>query len=232
MASQLPPFHGGGLVRSEPDGKISTLAAFTPWAENARCGGGSQRRENAARSATETENSRGHLRHIHSAAGLVSRTRRCCIDFSGGHARFPRGCFFSSRDIVAGLHGVSGQSDLPSGSACCPGSHSGMARQGRRDGGSHFDADREQIEPEKIDSAEQFHLSDQPSDQIGAHSVDDFEMAMSLAPIVSKASEVPSPLESFPFERNPRFEINNAIEVATGLHFHRDLIVKGAVGRE
>ncbi len=89
----------------------------------------------------------------------------------------------------------------------------------------------EEVDSEDMDSPEQFHFSDQPSDQIGAHSVDDFEMAMSLAPIVSKASEVPSPLDAPPIERNPRFEINNAIEVARGLRVDHDVIVKGAVGQ-
>jgi hypothetical protein len=63
-----------------------------------------------------------------------------------------------------------------------------------------------------------FAFSEQPSVDVGANSVGDVEMAMSLAQVVSDVSDIPSPMEMEPVI-DAKIEINQEIQVATGLHF-------------
>jgi hypothetical protein len=74
-----------------------------------------------------------------------------------------------------------------------------------------------------------FAFSEQPSVDVGANSVGDVGMAMSLAQVVSDVSEIPSPVEMDPVI-DANIEINNEIQVATGLQFSDNLTVKGAAG--
>jgi hypothetical protein len=74
-----------------------------------------------------------------------------------------------------------------------------------------------------------FAFSEQPSVDVGANSVGDVEMAMSLAQVVSDVSDIPSPMEMEPVI-DAKIEINQEIQVATGLHFSENLSVKGAAG--
>ncbi len=85
-------------------------------------------------------------------------------------------------------------------------------------------------EPE-LTLPEEFYFSDQPSEQVGANSEMGAEMAMSEAPVVSEVSVIPNPSELIPTDQMADIEINNTVQVATGLNFNANLAVKGAVGQ-
>jgi hypothetical protein len=90
-------------------------------------------------------------------------------------------------------------------------------------------APTEELEIEDLQVHEEFAFSEQPSIDVGANSVGDVQMAMSLAQEISEISDVPSPIEMDPV-LDAKFEINNEIQIATGLHFSENLAVKGAAG--
>ena len=77
---------------------------------------------------------------------------------------------------------------------------------------------------------EQFQFSEQPAEEVGANSVAGEAMALSLAPVISEISQIPNHLEIERPVENATVEINNAIQVATGLHYNQNLAVKGAAG--
>jgi hypothetical protein len=84
---------------------------------------------------------------------------------------------------------------------------------------------------EELELPEEFYFSDQVADEVGANSQDGGAVAMSLAAVVSEISAIPNHVDLVPQEdANVSIEINNAIEVATGLHFNANLAVKGAAG--
>lgn len=87
-------------------------------------------------------------------------------------------------------------------------------------------------EEEKVELTipEEFYFSEQPSEEVGANSVQGEAMALSEAPIISEVSAIPSHQELMPESENAEIEINNTIEVATGLNFNANLSVKGAAG--
>ncbi len=87
----------------------------------------------------------------------------------------------------------------------------------------------EQLEPEPLQVPEEAAFSEQPADEIGANSVMDADAALSLAPIISAVSEIPSPVEALP-TKDHRIEINQMVEMATGTHYAEHLTVKGAAG--
>ncbi len=82
---------------------------------------------------------------------------------------------------------------------------------------------------EPLELPTEFAFSDAPSIEIGAHSVEGTEQALSEAPIISEVSIVPSLLEMTPVEY-ARLEINDVVEVATGLNFNANHAVKGYAG--
>lgn len=88
----------------------------------------------------------------------------------------------------------------------------------------------EEIPEDELKYQEDFAVSDRKMEDIGANSVGDFEMAMSLAPVVSDISDVPSPVDMTPTEVG-NIEINNEIQVATGLNFNKNLAVRGSTGQ-
>lgn len=67
------------------------------------------------------------------------------------------------------------------------------------------------------------------AEDIGANSVGDTGMAMSLAQIVSDVSVVPSPTD-LPVEPVGQVALNFEVAVATGQNFSKNLTVKGATG--
>lgn len=77
---------------------------------------------------------------------------------------------------------------------------------------------------------EDFAFSEQPAEEVGANSVSGEAVALSLAPVISEISQIPNHLEMEATVDNAQIEINNAIEVATGLHYNQNLAVKGAAG--
>jgi hypothetical protein len=77
----------------------------------------------------------------------------------------------------------------------------------------------------------EFAFSDQPADKVGANSVGGDAVALSMAPVISEVSAIPNHMEMQDnVDSNVHIEINNAIEVATGLHYNQNLAVKGAAG--
>jgi len=87
----------------------------------------------------------------------------------------------------------------------------------------------EEFEEADLKLPEEFAASPLVSEEIGANSVGDTGMAMSLAQIVSDVSVVPSPTD-LPMEPSGEIAINNEISVATGLHFSQNLAVRGGTG--
>lgn len=77
---------------------------------------------------------------------------------------------------------------------------------------------------------EEFYFSEQPAEEVGANSVNGDAVALSLAQIVSEVSAIPNHLDVDPSIDSVNVEINNAIEVATGLNYSDNLAVKGAAG--
>jgi hypothetical protein len=88
---------------------------------------------------------------------------------------------------------------------------------------------KEEFEELDLTTPKEFAPSPLISEDIGANSVGDVGMAMSLAQIVSEVSVVPSPTD-LPVEPSGEIAINNEISVATGLNFSKNLTVKGATG--
>lgn len=82
----------------------------------------------------------------------------------------------------------------------------------------------------EIKLPEEFHFSEQSAEEVGANSVAGEAMALSLAPVISEISQIPNHLEVERPVENATVEINNAIQVATGLHYNQNLAVKGAAG--
>jgi len=90
-------------------------------------------------------------------------------------------------------------------------------------------APEEKIEELKL--PEEFYFSDQVAEEVGANSVNGDAVAMSMASVVSEISAIPNHVDLVPQEdANVSIEINNAIEVATGLNYNANLAVKGAAG--
>jgi hypothetical protein len=89
-------------------------------------------------------------------------------------------------------------------------------------------------EPEEVEEElqipQEFAFSDQPADEVGANSVSGDAVALSMAPVISEVSAIPNHLEPQTTDSNVHIEINNAIQVATGLHYNQNLAVKGAAG--
>ena len=77
---------------------------------------------------------------------------------------------------------------------------------------------------------EEFYFSEQPAEEVGANSVNGDAMALSLAPVISEVSQIPNHMEVQTDVSDVNVEINNAIEVATGLHYSQNMAVKGAAG--
>src|SRR5436190_2940121 len=86
----------------------------------------------------------------------------------------------------------------------------------------------EKIEELKV--PEEVYLSEQPSEEVGVNSLQGEAMALSEGPIISEVSTIPSHQDLMPEVEVATIEINNAIEVATGLHFNANVAVKGAAG--
>jgi hypothetical protein len=83
---------------------------------------------------------------------------------------------------------------------------------------------------DELELPEQFFFSEQPTpDEIGANSEQGSQEALSEAPVVAEVSDVPTPLETEVVEAAD-LRVNEAIEIATGLHFNENLAVKGAAG--
>ncbi|MCR9116811.1 MAG: VWA domain-containing protein [bacterium] len=94
-----------------------------------------------------------------------------------------------------------------------------------------FDAEPIQEQPEELELPEEFYFSEQAAEDIGANSFEGAEMAFSQAELVSEVSEIPSPIETEFEVEDANIQINNMIEVATGLHYSENLPVKGAAGQ-
>lgn len=88
---------------------------------------------------------------------------------------------------------------------------------------------KEEFEEPNLMLPKEFASSPLVSEQIGANSVGDVGMAMSMAQIVSDVSVVPSPTD-LPAEPMGEIAINNEISLATGLNFNKNLTVKGGAG--
>jgi hypothetical protein len=84
-------------------------------------------------------------------------------------------------------------------------------------------------ELEEFELPQEIYFNQQPQQNIGANSSNSSEMAFSEAPIVDLISEVPSPVELQPTDV-PQIEIQNMIQIATGLHQNDNLAVRGAAG--
>ncbi len=67
------------------------------------------------------------------------------------------------------------------------------------------------------------------ADEIGANSVGEVGMAMSLAQIVSDVSVIPSVLD-VPMDPTSDIAVNVEVSVATGLNFNKNLTVRGSTG--
>ncbi len=77
---------------------------------------------------------------------------------------------------------------------------------------------------------EEFYFSETPAEEVGANSVNGDAIALSMAQVVSEISAIPNHLDVDPTVDSVDVEINNAIEVATGLNYSDNLAVKGAAG--
>lgn len=86
----------------------------------------------------------------------------------------------------------------------------------------------EMEEPELVVHKD-FAASDLPSPEIGANSVGGTEVALSVAPEISDISAVPT-LDDIDPTVTGTVELNQQIQVATGLNFNQNLAVRGAAG--
>ena len=81
-----------------------------------------------------------------------------------------------------------------------------------------------------LDLVDEIYFSERPHDELGAvGTVDINAVALSQAQIIEPLSEVPSPVDLVPTDLG-RIEINDALQVATGLHYSENLAVKGSAG--
>lgn len=88
--------------------------------------------------------------------------------------------------------------------------------------------DEEEIEEEELVIPEEFYHTPEEVDAIGANSFDGIDMAFSQAPNISEISAVVTPLVAT--AEVGTIEVNEAIEVSTGLHFSDNHAVKGSAG--
>jgi len=79
-----------------------------------------------------------------------------------------------------------------------------------------------------LEVPQEFYFDLQPQEQIGANSLRGTEMAFSEAPELSEVSVEPTPVVET-FEAG-RIEIQEAVELATGLHLNENHFVRGAAG--
>jgi len=86
----------------------------------------------------------------------------------------------------------------------------------------------EELETE-LTLPEEFTFSDEVTEEIGANSFNGEQMAFSEAPIVADVSNVPTPTELAQAEFS-EIHVNEAIDLATGLHMNENMTVKGAAG--
>jgi hypothetical protein len=92
-------------------------------------------------------------------------------------------------------------------------------------------APTEEEQVEVLEVPTEFAFSEQPSEEVGANSVNGDAVALSMAAVISEVSAIPVHREvPDNIDANVNVEINNAIEVATGLHYNQNLAVKGAAG--
>ncbi len=87
----------------------------------------------------------------------------------------------------------------------------------------------EELETE-LTLPEEFTFSDELTEEIGANSFNGEQMAFSEAPVLADVSNVPTPTELAQAEVS-EIHVNEAIELATGLHLNENLTVKGAAGQ-
>ena len=81
-----------------------------------------------------------------------------------------------------------------------------------------------------LDIMDEIYFSERPHDELGAvGTVDINAVALSQAQIIEPLSEVPSPVDLVPTDLG-RIEINDALQVATGLYYSENLAVKGTAG--
>ncbi len=88
---------------------------------------------------------------------------------------------------------------------------------------------KEEFEEPKLMLPDDFASSPLVAEEMGANSVGDAGMAMSMAQIVSDVSVVPS-LTDLPVEPTGDIDMTNEISLATGLNFNKNLTVRGATG--
>lgn len=87
---------------------------------------------------------------------------------------------------------------------------------------------KEEFEEPKL-MPEEVASSPLVADEIGANSVGEIGMAMSLAQLVSDVSVVPSIMD-LPMDPTSDIAVNVEVSVATGLNFNKNLTVRGATG--
>ncbi len=85
-----------------------------------------------------------------------------------------------------------------------------------------------QLEEREVHLPEDFFMNDHPTPEVGANSTAESDMALSAAEVLSQISDIPSPADLHPVEI-AKLEVNNTIEVATGLRIDH-LPVRGAAG--
>lgn len=85
----------------------------------------------------------------------------------------------------------------------------------------------EEIE-EELEVPQEFYHSPQITEAIGANSFDGVEMALSVAPEISEISDVVSPVEENSDIGD--INVNDAIEISTGLNYNVNYAVKGSAG--
>jgi hypothetical protein len=84
--------------------------------------------------------------------------------------------------------------------------------------------------PRDADPPKDFHLSDQPSDRVGALSVAGAAQAPSAALRVSEIPRIVSPLEVVRMVEHSILEIDPTVSVSQALRHDRHLVMKGSVG--
>ena len=88
--------------------------------------------------------------------------------------------------------------------------------------------DEELIPEEDITVPQEFNISKDPLDEVGADSDAGAEMALSKAEFIADISEVPTPVE-IPETKNAEFHLDLNTDVAKGIEFS-NVAVKGSVG--
>jgi len=82
---------------------------------------------------------------------------------------------------------------------------------------------------QEFEIPEEFFASDIPEEKIGANSEFGSESMMSMAPELSDVAELSTPVEYVDSDFG-QIELNRIVEVSTGLHYNRNMAVKGAAG--